>query len=134
MLREAREQLARKEYTNKFLLTLSFFDAEQAYRKILGVLDAEIPEDLEAEVIKLRSKMLDILQPEILQTRRREFQELQLLHAHLRRLTLVDEVAETGIPDEVLLENLRHVEGDELTSIINGFAKLQEMRREITSS
>lgn len=133
-LKTQRAQLARAEYLNKYMLTCSFVEAEKAYRNTLGSLAAEVPPDLEAEAIALRGGMLERLKPEILGVKRQEYKELQLLHAHIRRLILVGDVAETGTPDDFKLEDLRQIEAEDLTTLINGVRKLQEMRRDILSS
>lgn len=131
---DAIRELAEAEYTNRFLTTCSFLDAEQAYRVALGDLNAEVPESVQRLAIEKRMSMLDILKPEILKVKRQEHKELKLLEAHLHKLTLASEVADTGIPDDLTAESLRTIDADDLTSIINGYKKLQEMRREILSS
>lgn len=133
-LGRARLELARDEYLNRYILTCSFLEAETAYRSSLGDLQAPVPPELELDAIRLRKDMLNKLRSEILTVRRKEYQEMHLVHAHIRRLTLTDETAETGIPDEISLEDLRGLEADDLNAIINAVRKLQEMRRDILSS
>lgn len=131
---EAELELAALEYVNRFLTTCSFLEAESAYKQTLGKLDVEVPEEVRRDAIDRRSRMLEILRPEILQVKRKEFKELQTLEAHLHCLMLRTEVAEEGIPDDVTVEDLRVVSADDITSVINGVKKLQEMRRDILSS
>jgi hypothetical protein len=133
-LSEARIELARAEYVNRYLLTCSFVEAEDAYRRSIGDLSVEIPRDLEADAIDRRLRMLKILEPEILQIKRQEFKEVELLHAQLRKLVLVDEVAETGIPDDIRLDQLKGIAAEDIMSVMNGFQRLQEMRREVLDS
>ena len=128
------QELAEAEYLNCFLTTCSFLEADQAYRKSVGDLTAEVPDKVCRDAIERRLKMLEVLQPEILKVKRQEFKELKLLESQLHRLTLSGDVAETGIPDELKLDDLRAIDVDDLTSVVNGFKKLQEMRREILSS
>jgi hypothetical protein len=126
--------LARAEYTNRYLLTCSFVEAEASFRASLGNLNAKIPEDLEQDAIDRRLVMIKILEPEILQVKRKEFKEIEVLHAQLRKLVLQDEIAETGIPDDVHLDQLRTVDADDIMSVMNGFKCLQEMRRNVLDS
>jgi hypothetical protein len=133
-LAEAREELARAEYLNKFLLTCSFTEAEDAYRSSLASLSAEIPPELELDAIGRRKGMLQILEPEILQVKRQEFKEIEVLLVHLRKLVLQDEVAETGIPNELTLDDLKNVDSDAIMAVLNGFDRVQEMRRRVLTS
>lgn len=131
---QAEQELAEAEYINRFLTTCSFLEAEHAYRQTLGKLDATVPAKVRKDAIERRRAMLKILEPEILGVKRAEHKELKLLEAHLHRLTLSADVAESGIPSEISLADLRGIDADDLTSIVNGFKKLQEMRRDILSS
>lgn len=133
-LDDARRELAEAEYINRFLLTCSFIEAEDTYRQTIGKLNVEIPEAVERNAISRRRNMLKLLEPEILSIKRKEYKELEILHLQLRRLILQDDTAETGIPDEIKLDQLRDMDSEAVTNVINGFKKLQEMRREILSS
>ena len=133
-LDDARQELAEAEYINRFLLSCSFIEAEDAYRRAIGKLNVEIPEKIERNAIDRRRNMLKLLEPEILSVKRKEYKELEVLHLQLRRLILQDDTAETGIPDEIKLDQLRDMDSEAVTNVINGFKKLQEMRRDILSS
>lgn len=131
---ELRLVLADAEYINRYLLSCSFIEAEDAYRRAMGKLDVQIPERVQRDAIERRMKMLRILEPEILNIKRKEHKELELLHLQLRRCVLLDSEAESGIPDEIKLDQLKNMEAEDVTYAINGFKKLQEMRREILAS
>ena len=133
-LLEAREELARAEYLNKFILTCSFVEAEDAYRSSLASINAPIPPELELDAISRRKAMLNMLEPEILQVKRQEFKEIEVLLMHLRKLVLQDEVAETGIPSELTLDDLKTVDSDAIMAVLNGFDRVQEMRRKVLTS
>ena len=75
-----------------------------------------------------------MLEPEILQVKRQEFKEIEVLLMHLRKLVLQDEVAETGIPSELTLDDLKTVDSDAIMAVLNGFERVQEMRRKVLTS
>lgn len=131
---DARSRLAEAEYLNRYLVTCDLAQAELAYQKAVGKLDAKIPDDVERKAIVLRRQMLDILDPRIRSVKREENKEYEMLHAQVRRLVLKDDIAETGIPDKIEPAHLKDMGAEELTYAINAISKLQEMRRNILIS
>ncbi len=133
-IEDARRQLAEAEYMNSFLVTTDVVSAKKAYRKALGDLRANPPESVEKRAIDLRKQMIAILDPQIKKVKRMEWVEFELLHAQVRRLLLKDDVADTGIPDQVMLDHLRDMQPGEVNAAVSAMRQLQEMRRDILLS
>lgn len=128
-LDKARLELAEKEYLYTLVTTGSFLDAELTYQKSLGDLKAKVPEGLELKGIAMREAHLATVDKDVRSLFIKEKQEFDLVHAQLRRLLLMDEIAEEGIPTTLSLEVLKELEPRELTEIMKGLKSLQEIRR-----
>jgi len=130
-LHELKQSLAESEYTHTYLTTSDTLAAKTAYRKALGDLKAEPPEEVERRCIELRSQMLEILEPKIRKIKRDEWLEFDLLHTQVRRMLLKDNIAETGVPDKLNLSDMKDMTPNELDVALDSLKKLQEMRRSI---
>lgn len=131
-LRHARKFLARDEYVTTFLSTLSFADAEMAYRRTMDDLNAEIDEACEMEAITHQHRMVKSKKEALLQLRRQETKELDMVHRAVLKHILVD--PDAGVPDEIKSEDVKELDGEELTTALNGIIKVQDQRRKLLSS
>lgn len=132
-LLESRRQLAEAEYRQCYFSTHDLQKAENAYRLAVGDLDEKVPERLEQACIALRKTELQAMESRTKALADNEQKEIDLLHLHLRRLLLVDAVAESGIPSNPAMSDLKDADGETLTNAMNAFQKLQEMRRSLLS-
>lgn len=130
-LSELRQNLAESEYIHTYLTTSDTLAAKNAYRKALGDLKANPPEEVERRGIDLRSQTIKILDPKIRSLKRDEWLEFELLHTQVRRMLLKDNVAETGVPDTINLADLKDMTPNELDVALDSLKKLQEIRRGI---
>ena len=131
-LRAARQYLAREEYLTTFLATLSFADADMAYRKIMGDLSARVDEVVEMEAIGHRQRLVEAKKEALLKLRRQETKELDLVHMSVLKHLMVE--PDEGIPDEIKPETVKELDGEELTTGINSLIKVQDQRRKLLSS
>lgn len=132
LMRSARQYLAREEYIATFLATLSFADAEMAYRMILGDLNAQVDEVVEMKAIQHQTKLTEARKEALLKLRRQETKELHLAEMVVLKHMLVD--PDAGVPDEITSEVVKDLDGEELTTAINSLLKVQEQRRKLLSS
>ena len=131
-LKTARKYLAREAYTTTFLAKLSFADAEMAFKKVMGDLDAEPDEVLEMDAIQHMTKLYEAQKDALLRVRRQETKELLMVHMAVLKHVLVD--PDAGIPDEITSEIVKELDGEELTTSINSLLKVQDQRRKLLMS
>ncbi|KKN96649.1 hypothetical protein LCGC14_0162930 [marine sediment metagenome] len=131
-LKTARKYLARSAYTTTFLAKLSFTDAEMAFKKVMGDLNAEPDEVLEMDAIQHMTKLYEAQKDALLRLRRQETKELLMVHMAVLKHVLVD--PDAGIPDEITSEIVKELDGEELTTSINSLLKVQDQRRKLLLS
>lgn len=131
---EMRRELAESEYVHAYITTSDLNAARTSYRKTMGDLKAVPPDGVERKAIELRSQSLAILDPKIRGIKRQEWLEFELLHSQVRRMLLKDDIADTGIPDQITLSVMKDMSPNELDVAVDALKKLQEMRRNILTS